>query len=41
MVHETFLGFGVMEDLLEWRVLQSGTVDISCDPIVVEDRGTL
>jgi len=40
-MHETFLRFGVVKDLLERRVLQGGTVDISCDPVVVKDRGTL
>ena len=38
---ETLVRLGVMEYLLEGRILESGTVDVSCDPVVVEDGGTL
>lgn len=38
---ETLIGLGVMEYLLERRILESSTVDVSSDPVIVEDGGTL
>lgn len=37
MMLEAMVRLGVMKHLLEWRVLEGGPVDISRDPIIVED----
>ena len=41
MMLETVIGKRVVEDLLEWCILQGRSVDISRDPIIVEDRSAL
>ena len=41
MLLETLIRLGVVEDLLERSVFERCTVDVSCDPIVVEDGSSL
>ncbi len=31
----------VVENSLEWSVLKSGTIDVTRNPIIIKDRGTL
>lgn len=38
---ESVVGFSVVEDLLERRILERGTVNVTGDPVVVEYRSTL
>lgn len=38
---EAVVRFGVVEDLLKRSVLQSSTVDIPSNPVIVKDRCTL
>lgn len=38
---ESVVGFSVVEDLLERRILERSTVNITGDPVIVEYRSTL
>lgn len=38
---ESVVGFSVVEDLLERRILERGTVNVTGDPVVVEYRSAL
>lgn len=41
MTLEAIRGLRVVEDALERRVLQRGPIDVTGNPVVVEDRRTL
>ena len=38
---EAIRGLRVMEDVLEGRIFEGSTVDITCHPVIIKHRGTL